>query len=217
MLASHHLIMSSVTCSRFIWLAPVLVVAELLRVQLSLWVWDPEILGMSELLGVRLPLGPWDPGVTKLLWSCGSGYVRVSAGGASSGCCGTGCGLSAQGLLRPPVQTERKLWRTSLVKVFFFFFKWFTSIAIVPISSHFDYCSIRRDSLPMDSSQSISHVFHYLNNQIHLDSAYLHMHVNVGFLCECLYAYVWRQGEDITCSVITFHLIPLRQALLLNL
>ena len=122
MLASHHLIMSSVTCSRFIWLAPVLVVAELLRVQLSLWVWDPEILGMSELLGVRLPLGPWDPGVTKLLWSCGSGYVRVSAGGASSGCCGTGCGLSAQGLLRPPVQTERKLWRTSLVKVFFFFF-----------------------------------------------------------------------------------------------
>jgi hypothetical protein len=112
MLASCHLIISSATCSCYIWLEPVLsvilVVSELLSVQLSLWSCDlgscgPEILGVSELLGVKLPLGPWDPGVTKLLWSCDPEHVREPGSGASSGCCGTGCEVSAQGLLRAPM------------------------------------------------------------------------------------------------------------------
>lgn len=84
-----------------------------------------------------------------------------------------------------------------------FFFKCFTSIAIVPISSHLDYCSIKRDSLPMGSSHSILCAFHYINNQVHLESVCFRMHGNIGLACECPCAYVWRQGEDIRCSVLS--------------
>jgi hypothetical protein len=47
--------------------------------------------------------------VTKLLGSCGPGHVRVPGSGASSGCCGTGCGVSTQGLLRALAQVRRNL------------------------------------------------------------------------------------------------------------
>jgi hypothetical protein len=45
--------------------------------------------------------------VTKFLGSCGPGHVRAPVSGSSSGCCGTGCGVCSQGLLRAPVQTGR--------------------------------------------------------------------------------------------------------------
>jgi hypothetical protein len=90
---SHHLIFSSATCPHYIWLEPdlpvILVVSELLRVQLSLWSYDSRI------------LWSWDPGCIRTprnLWSCGTAHVRVPGSGTSYGCCGTGCGVSAQGL-----------------------------------------------------------------------------------------------------------------------
>ena len=88
MLASHHLIISSATCPRYIWQEPVLpvilVVSELLRVQLSLWfynsvilrswvcqsswksscLWDPEILVWPS---------SWDPGIL-WSWACQSAW-----------------------------------------------------------------------------------------------------------------------------------------------
>jgi hypothetical protein len=80
-LASCYLTLSSATCPHYIWLEPVLpvilVVSELLRDQLSLWSCDSGI-----------------------LWSYDPGRVRVPGSGASSGSCGTGCGVLAQGLLR---------------------------------------------------------------------------------------------------------------------
>jgi hypothetical protein len=50
-------------------------------------IWDPKILVWP---------GPWDPG-----------FVRAPGSGASSGCCGTGCRVQAQCLLRAPAQTGR--------------------------------------------------------------------------------------------------------------
>jgi hypothetical protein len=101
----------------------ILVVSELLKssgVSVILWLCDPEILGMSELLGVKLSLGPWDPGVTKLLesepkvcsghlWSYDPGSGRAPGSRASSGCCGTGCRVHTQGLLRVLAQSGRNL------------------------------------------------------------------------------------------------------------
>ena len=60
---------------------------------------DPEILDVSEFLRVKLPLGPWDTGVTKLLWSCDPGYVRLPGSRDSSGYCGVGCIVYAQDML----------------------------------------------------------------------------------------------------------------------
>ena len=77
-------------------------------VSVILWFWDPVILGVSKLLGVKLPLGSWDPGVTKLLGSWDPGCVRAPGRRAASGCCGAGCQVWPQGLLRAPAQTWRK-------------------------------------------------------------------------------------------------------------
>jgi hypothetical protein len=79
------------------------------------WFWDPvilascdpEILGVSQFLEVKQPPRPWDPGVTKLLGSWNPGQVRVPGSRASFGCCGTGCGICTQGLLRALAQTRR--------------------------------------------------------------------------------------------------------------
>jgi hypothetical protein len=136
MLASCHLVISSATCHRYIWLKPVLpvilVVSELLRVQLSLnpmilGSWDPKILGVSEHLGIKLPLRLWDTSVTKLLWSCDPvilypvilwssdlGCVRAHGSGTSSGYCETGYRVCAKGLLRALAQTGRNLCMVSV-------------------------------------------------------------------------------------------------------
>ena len=70
MLASGHLVISSATCPRCLWLEPVppviMVVSELLRVQLSLWSWDPEILDVSE-MGFKLLLWSWNPVIWGML------------------------------------------------------------------------------------------------------------------------------------------------------
>jgi hypothetical protein len=88
---------------------PVILVSELLRVQLSLWSYDFEILGSWDPGCVRAPqsqaasgtLRSWCDQAPGILWSCDPVDLgRVPGSGAFSGCCGTGCGVSAQGLLR---------------------------------------------------------------------------------------------------------------------
>jgi hypothetical protein len=75
------------------------------------------MLGMSQLLGVKVPLGPWDPGVIRLLESCDPGILRSCnpvvlgvlehLGVEFLGCCGAGCWILAQDLLRALVRTGR--------------------------------------------------------------------------------------------------------------
>jgi hypothetical protein len=57
----------------------------------------------SQLLPVLVQM-LWPPH----LWSYDPGRVRVLGIGASSECCGTGCGVFTQGLLRTPAQTARR-------------------------------------------------------------------------------------------------------------
>jgi hypothetical protein len=51
-----------------------------------------------ELLGVNLPLNSWCDQAPGILGFCGPVSVRAPGNGASSGCCGTGCGVSGQSL-----------------------------------------------------------------------------------------------------------------------
>jgi hypothetical protein len=74
-LASHHLVISSGTCTHCFWLEPappvILVVSELLRVQLSLWSCNPEILGVRS-SGSQAASGilkSWCDQAPEILWS----------------------------------------------------------------------------------------------------------------------------------------------------
>ena len=120
MLASYHLVISSVTCPHYILLYPFLpvnlVVSELLRVQLSLWFYDSRILWSWYCGCVRAPgsqaasgtLRSWYDQAPGILGSCEPGPVKVSGSRASSGCCGTVYRVCAQGLLRALAQTDQK-------------------------------------------------------------------------------------------------------------
>jgi hypothetical protein len=117
MLPSFHLNISSATCPSYLTEACPSYNPRCIRTPHSqalsviLWSWNlSHWLGrvpVSEFLGVNLPLGPWDSGVTKLLQSwdpeilgfCDPGCVRAPGISASSGCCGTGCRVPAQGKL----------------------------------------------------------------------------------------------------------------------
>jgi hypothetical protein len=96
---------------------PVLLgVSDLLGVKLPLWSCDPVILDTSKHLGVRLslsvlsvsrepaPLISWEAGCAGSNWD--PGFVRVPGSRASSGCSGTGCRASSQGLLRAQLHTQ---------------------------------------------------------------------------------------------------------------
>jgi hypothetical protein len=116
-LASCHLIISSVTCPCYIWLEPVLpvilVVSELFRVHLSLWSCDFVILRLFVIIPVcQAASGTLRSCCKQALWilgSCEPGHVRAPGSVAFSGCCGTGCWVHTQGLLRAPAQTRSNL------------------------------------------------------------------------------------------------------------
>ena len=125
MLAFLPLVISSATYPGYVWLEPVLpviLVVRLLRVLLSLgscdcgilWLWDPGCVRASGSQAASGILGSCDSEILQtcypvILWTCNPGVVRKPWSGAYSGCCGTDCGVNAQGLLRARMQTRRNL------------------------------------------------------------------------------------------------------------
>ena len=71
-----------------------------LAISVVLWFCDPVILSVWETLGLKLLLQSWNPVVTKLLRCYDPGCVTAPVSQAYSGCFGTRCGVSTQGLHR---------------------------------------------------------------------------------------------------------------------
>jgi hypothetical protein len=91
----------------------ILVVSELLRVQLSLGCCDSGILGSWDPGCVRAPGSQASSGTLRFWCDQAPGCIRAPGSGISSWCCGTGCRVQAQDLIRAPTQTGRNQWHWS--------------------------------------------------------------------------------------------------------
>lgn len=135
LLASCHLDISGSTCPCWVLLdllaLVILTVLDLLRVQwylwscdsVSLWSWDPGNHAVSGILIYGHDQAP------EILWSCDPVSVRAPRSWASSWCCGTRCGASAQVLVRAQAQSRRSCFQESLLNFLTVCFEWMLFMA----------------------------------------------------------------------------------------
>jgi hypothetical protein len=119
--------------------------------------WDPVVLGMLEHLRVELLLGVGGLAANLAPKVCSGhlrsfdpGHVRAPGRGSSSRCCGTGCRILAQGLLRAPDQTRRSTW-AFLIVIEIYIWEWiYPNIIIysfIPLPASFMF--LQMDEIPM--------------------------------------------------------------------